>query len=177
MDDATVRRVWAEMPAENRKTPRRVETRSIFLGTLHTVLWLGDVASAGMEELLPAGMSLMDLARDSTAFRLAELLSAHAAFPKQVNVNLAKVRDSRRVELITWERGAGLTDACGTGAAATVWVGYQEGRLKKETKVLLRRGELDIRIEDTGQVFMTGPSVRIMKGSYYGGAGNHPVHQ
>ena len=148
--------------------PARLEVHSTFLGAAHTVLWLGNDPSPGAEGLLEDGASVLGLESGSEAIRVARAISEHPYFTDRTNVNLARVLDPKRLELITYERGAGLTLACGTGAASTAAIGYLEGRLENEVSVAVRLGELNIRIREDGHVFMKGPSERIMKGYYHG---------
>ena len=157
-----------EVSCSGMDAPMRFEVSSIFLGAMHTVVWLGDDPSPGAEGLLGDDCSVFDLAEDSEAIRIARAISEHPHFPDRTNVNLAKVTGPKKLELVTYERGAGLTLACGTGAASTVVIGYLEGRLENEVSVAIRLGELNIRIREDGHVFMNGPSERIMKGYYHG---------
>lgn len=148
-------------------TPLYIRARSIFLGTLHTVIWVGPDPTPGAEGILSDDGSVLDLEEGSLAVSVARAVSNHRYFPGKTNVNLARVISPQRLELVTYERGAGFTLACGTGAASAVYMGRMEGRLEGEVTVALRRGELKIRIGEDGQTFMSGPSERIMKGYYY----------
>jgi diaminopimelate epimerase len=140
-----------------------VEVSSVFMGTVHTVVWLGAGGSPGAEGLLAEGTSPRE---SEAAIRFGEKLSEHALYSGKTNVNLAKIIDKKTVELVTWERGAGLTAACGTGASAVAVIGALEGRLEREIDVVLPYGALKIRIADDGDVFMSGPSVRVAAGTY-----------
>jgi diaminopimelate epimerase len=88
-------------------------------------------------------------------------------------VNLARIAGDDRADLITFERGAGLTEACGTGAASTAFVGMRTKGLREEATIALRHGSLLIRTDKSEAVTMTGPSQRITKGIYYGSDGDH----
>jgi diaminopimelate epimerase len=100
--------------------------------------------------------------------RIAELgpqLSTHAAFADGANIGFAQVTDSR-LALTVWERGAGLTLACGTGACAAVAVAWQLGLLAVQpTQVVLPGGVLTIDRTPDGQVVMGGPARRVFVGS------------
>jgi len=70
------------------------------------------------------------------------------------------------VRVRVWERGAGITLACGTGACASVVAGVLNGKLSRAVKVHLPGGELLIEWSDAGNVFMTGPAEEVFTGKY-----------
>jgi diaminopimelate epimerase len=142
---------------------RTVEVSSVFVGTVHTVVWMGEGGSPGAEDLLSEDAAVWE---SCEALRFGEKLSELPLFSGKTNVNMAKIIDESTVELVTWERGAGLTAACGTGASAVAVIGALEGRLKRAIEVVLPYGALNIRVADSGEVFMAGPSVRIATGRY-----------
>ena len=78
------------------------------------------------------------------------------AFPQGVNVSFARVRDTRSIALRVWERGAGATLACGTGACATLVAAASTGRTGREATVDLPGGRLAIAWRPDGHVIMTG---------------------
>lgn len=129
---------------------QRVQVSSCFMGTVHTVLWLEDYADTA---------DLEALGRE---------ISHHPVYAEQTNVNMVQVIDKNTLKLTTYERGAGMTYACGTGACASVVIGALEGRCEKEANVLLPYGTLHIKQIENDEVFMTGPAVKIGQGSYIG---------
>ena len=93
------------------------------------------------------------------------LLERHPRFPKKVNVGFMQVIDRHRIKLRVFERGAGETLACGTGACAAVVAGIKLGLLDAQVSVSTRGGELTIRWEGADQpVWMTGPAVTVFEG-------------
>jgi diaminopimelate epimerase len=89
----------------------------------------------------------------------------HAAFPKRVNAGYMQVVDRAHVRLRVWERGAGETLACGTGACAAVVAGIERGLLDADVSVATHGGTLRIRWPGPGQpVMMTGDAVRVFDG-------------
>ena len=98
------------------------------------------------------------------------LIESHARFPKRVNAGFMQVLDRGRIRLRVYERGAGETLACGTGACAAVVAGIRRGLLDATVRVQTRGGELTIRWpgnDNTGlghAVFMTGPAVTVFEG-------------
>ena len=93
------------------------------------------------------------------------LVEHHPRFPKRVNAGFLQVVDRRHVRLRVWERGAGETLACGTGACAAVVAGIRLGRLDHEVDVETRGGRLTIAwAGGSAPVFMTGPAVTVFEG-------------
>jgi diaminopimelate epimerase len=93
------------------------------------------------------------------------LIENHAAFPKRVNAGYMQVLARDHIRLRVWERGAGETLACGTGACAAVVAGIRRGLLDSEVRVSARGGDLVIRWPGPEQpVMMTGDAVRVFDG-------------
>jgi diaminopimelate epimerase len=89
----------------------------------------------------------------------------HPAFPQRVNAGYMQVVDRSHVRLRVWERGAGETLACGTGACAAVVAGIERGLLDRDVTVATRGGALAIRWPGAGRpVMMTGDAVRVFDG-------------
>ncbi|HTN48867.1 MAG TPA: diaminopimelate epimerase [Burkholderiaceae bacterium] len=91
------------------------------------------------------------------------LLEVHARFPQQVNAGYMQVVDAHSIRLRVWERGAGETLACGTGACAAAVSGIRRGRLQSPVAVATRGGTLTI-AWDGGPVWMTGPATPVFHG-------------
>ena len=79
---------------------------------------------------------------------------------------MARVLDRRTLLMRTWERGVGMTLACGTGACAAALDAYRRGYCENEVEILLPKGRLAIQIDRDGGVWMSGPAERIIKGAY-----------
>jgi diaminopimelate epimerase len=93
------------------------------------------------------------------------LIENHPAFPKRVNAGYMQPLSRSHVRLRVWERGAGETLACGTGACAAVVAGIRRGLLAEEVLVTTRGGDLKIRwMGDNRPVMMTGDAVRVFDG-------------
>jgi diaminopimelate epimerase len=95
-------------------------------------------------------------------------IETHPAFPARVNAGFMQVVSRSHVRLRVYERGAGETLACGTGACAAVVAGIDRGALDADTPVRVdtRGGQLSIRWAGPGTpVFMTGPAVTVFEGS------------
>ena len=85
------------------------------------------------------------------------LLEHHPLFPEGVNVGFGRVLGPDRIRLRVWERGAGLTRACGTGACAALVAASRKGLVGRRATMELDGGELDIDWREDGHVWMTGP--------------------
>lgn len=98
-------------------------------------------------------------------------IERHALFPNRVNVHLVTVNARDEATMRTWERGSGLTQACGTGACAVLVAGVLEGRLDRRGLIHLPGGDLEIewaadRGDALGAVFMTGPAEEVFTGQW-----------
>ncbi|QJU57088.1 diaminopimelate epimerase [Sphingomonas sp. AP4-R1] len=100
--------------------------------------------------------------------RLGPIIEHDALFPERVNVNVATVEGPQRLRLRVWERGAGLTRACGTGACATAVAAIRSGRVQSPVTVQLPGGELVIDWAPGGTIRMTGPATHVYEGEATG---------
>jgi len=90
--------------------------------------------------------------------KVGPLIENHPLFPEGVNVGFARIDDPRRIRLTVWERGAGLTRACGTGACAALVAAHRRGLAERRAEVTLPGGPLEIEWREAdGHVLMTGP--------------------
>ena len=93
------------------------------------------------------------------------LIEHHPRFPRRVNAGYLQIVDRHHVKLRVYERGAGETLACGTGACAAAVAGILRGRLDSPVRISARGGELSIAWQGPGQpVLMTGPAVTVFEG-------------
>ena len=98
---------------------------------------------------------------------IGPLIENHPAFPQKTNVHFVNIINRNEIEMITWERGAGFTLACGTGATSSVIAGFKLGKLDEEVEVHLPGGELLIIIYEMGEeirIFMEGEAVLVFDG-------------
>jgi diaminopimelate epimerase len=118
----------------------RVEIGAVSLGNPHAVVQVDAVDTAPVASLGPA-------------------IEAHRHFPRHVNVGFMEVVDRSQIRLRVYERGAGETLACGTGACAAVIIGRQRGLLERQVRVHVRGGELRVDWAGPGDpVWLTGPA-------------------
>lgn len=112
---------------------------AVNMGNPHVIFFVNDVRTVPIESLGPK-------------------VEHDPLFPQRVNVGFAEVRSPQQIRLRTWERGTGLTKACGTGACAAVVAAHRQGRTGRQVEVLTDGGSLEIewRAGDD-RVLMTGP--------------------
>ena len=87
----------------------------------------------------------------------------HDLFPEKTNVTFADVIDKKNIKISVWERGAGLTKACGTAACATAVASYSKNLTESEVQIAFDQGSLKIKYDDNKNIFMTGPVSKIKK--------------
>ena len=115
----------------------------------------------------PHAVQMVDDVDHAPVATQGPLIEAHAAFPKRVNAGFMQMVSSTHIRLRVYERGAGETLACGTGACAAVVTGIVRGLLEKDrpVRVTTRGGDLSIRWSgEDAPVLMTGPAVTVFEG-------------
>ncbi len=142
--------------------PARLDWREIPLAracdTAHVPLALGPLAD-------PVAVSMGNphavfFVADVTAIDLASLgpvLEHNPLFPERANIGIAQIVGPGRIRLRVWERGAGITLACGTGACAAAVAASRRGLIARKAVVIADGGELEIEWLADGHVSMTGP--------------------
>ncbi len=113
----------------------------------------------------PHAVITVDDVDDAPVSGIGPRLERHARFPRRVNVGFMQIVDRGHIRLRVWERGAGETLACGSGACAAVVAGIRRGVLDHDVRVQLRGGELRVQWPgaDTA-VMMTGPAETVFEG-------------
>ena len=97
---------------------------------------------------------------------LGPVLEHDALFPERANITLVEVLARDRAVMRTWERGAGLTLACGTAACATLVAAHRRGLMDRKARLTLPGGDLDIEWRHDGHVIMAGPVATSFAGSF-----------
>jgi len=98
--------------------------------------------------------------------RLGPQIEHDPLFPERINVNVATVESDNAIRLRVWERGVGLTRACGTGACATAIAAMRRGLVGREVTVALPGGALLIEWGEDGRITMTGPATESFRGTF-----------
>lgn len=120
---------------------------SMLMGVPHTVIFTDEID-------------------DEAVIHNGKTIEHNEAFPEKTNVNFVKILSSKEIVLRTWERGAGYTYACGTGACASVVAGIMNGLLENSVLVHLRGGDLKINWPERAEVYMEGPALEVYEGNY-----------
>ncbi len=114
----------------------------------------------------PHAVQLVDDVDTAAVSEDGPLIENHACFPRRVNAGFMQVVDRQHIRLRVFERGAGETLACGTGACAAVVAGIQLGLLESPVAVTTRGGELSIAWDgEQSSVMLTGPAVSVFEGT------------
>ncbi len=117
----------------------------VSMGNPHCVIFVDDVDHFAVGDIGP-------------------LIENYELFPERINVEFVSVLDRKHVKMRVWERGAGETLACGTGASASVVAGVLTDRTDRQVEVELRGGSLHIEWHEDEHVFMTGPISEVFIG-------------
>ena len=88
---------------------------------------------------------------------LGPKIENHELFPEKINVTFAHINDKNNITVNVWERGAGLTKACGTAACATAVASSIKKLTKNDINIKFKEGSLNIKIDESLNIFMTGP--------------------
>ncbi len=115
----------------------------------------------------PHGVVFVDNFDDEIVTTLGPVLEKHEIWPEGANIEFVRVDDPHTLSMRAWERGAGETMACGTGACAAAAVAVRTGRAHWPLTVALMGGSLLIDIDSaTGHILMTGPAVTVLTGEF-----------
>ncbi|WP_407701313.1 diaminopimelate epimerase [Virgibacillus dakarensis] len=117
----------------------------------------------------PHAVFFVDSIEDAPLHELGPVIEKDARFPEGVNVEFVEILSDREMNFRVWERGSGVTEACGTGACAAVVAAILNGFMKKGERICvhLSGGDLFIRWDKQGQVWMTGGAEVIATGVFY----------
>ncbi|MXP32065.1 diaminopimelate epimerase [Parerythrobacter jejuensis] len=114
----------------------------------------------------PHVVFFVDNADDIALGQLGPVIEQDPLFPERVNVNVASLSSENALKLHVWERGVGLTRACGTGACATAIAAMRRGITARTVDVTLPGGTLAIEWDDNDRIIMTGPASESFRGSF-----------
>ena len=93
-------------------------------------------------------------------------IERHHSFPERINVHFVKVHNPKEVTMKTWERGSGITLACGTGASAVCVAGVLNKKTERKILAHLPGGDLELEWSEDGNVYMTGPATEVFTGEW-----------
>lgn len=139
---ADVSKAWAETCGLDARMT------CVSMGNPHVVFYCQDVSKIPLEAVGP-------------------VLEHHSYFPRRINVHFVQVQSPTEVTMRTWERGSGITLACGTGACAVAVAGVLSNRTSRQLLAHLPGGDLQLHwSEKDNHVYMTGPAVEVFSGEY-----------
>jgi diaminopimelate epimerase len=148
----------------------RLDWHDIPLARQEDTLHLG-IAAGPLEDAVAVNMGnphAVFLVPDCSSVdlrRLGPILETNAVFPERANISVAEVIDSENIRLRVWERGTGITLACGTAACATLVAANRRGVCERQANIVLDGGVLRIHWQKNGRVLMTGPATRSFTGA------------
>jgi diaminopimelate epimerase len=119
---------------------------TVSMGNPHAVIFVDDIEKIQLE-------------------KWGSILEVDKQFPDRCNIEFAQVVTPTQIRMRVWERGCGVTMACGTGSCATLVAAQRTGRVGVEADVVLDGGVLHIKHEEGGPVLMTGPAQEVFKGT------------
>lgn len=122
------------------------QSTQISMGNPHLVTFIDDIAQINLPEIGPK-------------------LEHHPLFPDRTNVEFAQVIGQDTLRMRVWERGSGITQACGTGACATAVAAFINGHAGRKSNIIMDGGTVTIEWEEaSGHILMTGPATRVFDG-------------
>lgn len=122
------------------------EASAVSVGNPHVILFVPDAETAPVAEL-------------------GARIERHPMFPDRTNVEFVSIDGGDRLRMRVWERGVGITSACGTGACATAVAAFRRGLAGRKVAIILDGGELEIELrEGDDHILMTGPATLAFKG-------------
>lgn len=113
----------------------------------------------------PHEVNFVDEVTDALVLEHGPIHECDPRYPNRTNVEFAAVQDRHHIRLGVWERGSGMTLACGTGACATARAAVQQGLCDSPVIVMLPGGELSIEVSEDGHMYMTGPAEIVYSGT------------
>ena len=125
---------------------KRFEATCVSMGNPHCVIFVDDVDHFPVESIGP-------------------IIEHHRLFPQRTNVEFVQVLNAKEIRVRVWERGAGITPACGTGACASVVASSLNDRTDRKVTVHLPGGDLHVEWLGDGRVMMTGPAEEVFTGT------------
>lgn len=116
----------------------------------------------------PHAITIVENTKEFDVEKYGKVLEIDKAFPKKANIEFAQIVDRQNINMRVWERGAGETLACGTGACATAVACNLNGLTDRKVNIELLGGTLNIEWNETdNHVYMTGPAVTVFDGELY----------
>lgn len=119
----------------------------VSMGNPHCIIFVDDISKVDLPVIGPK-------------------IETHKAFPKKTNVEFVEILNDQEVRMRVWERGAGITLACGTGSCATLVAAALNGKTKRQATIHLDGGDLFTEWANNNHVYMSGPAVKVFCGEW-----------
>lgn len=124
-----------------------LNSTQVSMGNPHLVTFVDDIEQIALTEIGPQ-------------------LENHSRFPNRINVEFAQVIKDNVIRMRVWERGSGITQACGTGACATAVAAVINGKADRKSEIIMDGGSLIIEWDEkTDKIYMTGPATKVFDGT------------
>jgi diaminopimelate epimerase len=167
VEDGDVRQITVDMGAATfaseripvAGTPREVVNELLDVGGRPLTITAVSVGNPHCVVFVPA---LADVDLET----LGPLLERHPAFPNRTNVQFAEVRSRRRIAILIWERGAGVTMASGSSACAVAAAAFRKGLTDRNVTIEMPGGSLDVSVAQDWSIRMAGPAVEVYSATF-----------
>lgn len=152
---------WQDIPVAEASDTVRIDVK--FGPIDNPALWGPGAVNMGN----PHAVFFVEDAERFPVDKIGPMVENHPMFPERTNVEFCTIDGPNRMRMRVWERGAGITQACGSGACAAVVAGVRRGLVDRKCVVTLDGGPLGIEwVEQTGSVMMTGPVALSFEGQF-----------
>ena len=145
--DAKLPAITEGVPSWFARAGMQTTMTCVSMGNPHVTIYCGDVAEVPLSDIGPK-------------------IETHSIFPRRINVHFVQVHSPGEVTMRTWERGSGITLACGTGASAVCVAGVLTGRTDRKILAHLPGGDLELEWGNDNHVYMTGPATEVFSGEW-----------
>lgn len=167
--DGIVRTVTVDMgPARfgTSAVPYRGSGEAVDVDEVTVQTSFGDVTGTLVSMGNPHFVSITPAVDDQYVEQVGPMIESHIAFPERINAEFVSVLSPSEIDFRVYERGSGVTYACGTGACASVAALAKKGMVSNRVVVHLLGGDLDIEIAQNGHMLMTGEAVTVAQGTF-----------
>ncbi|PPR42968.1 MAG: Diaminopimelate epimerase, partial [Alphaproteobacteria bacterium MarineAlpha6_Bin2] len=146
---------WNQIPLKRKMNTNKLNFKinnfvnpfAVNVGNPHVVFFIKDLKKINLKKIGPK-------------------IERHTLFPERINVNFAEILSNNKISLKVWERGVGITKACGTGASATTVAAIKKKLINgRICYIQMDGGKLKIEYKKNGHIIMTGPVKMIKKGN------------
>lgn len=164
VDMGPARLDWAQIPLSHECDTLKMPVKSV-----KTPLNILKMPPVGVNMGNPHAVFIVDDAEKTPVAEIGPQIETDPLFPERTNVEFVQILDKSRIRMRVWERGAGETEACGSGACAAAVAAVRLGLVDRDCDVILNGGTLHIHWrEEDGHVLMTGPVAYVYNGTMLG---------